>query len=103
MTRDGRSLSALFRSLYDVGDDVDFSEFVSHHRIVDDEALATAIVTDGRTRMAIGRSVALQRYLEAAPDLWERPIPLDAAIEVTLRARADTGRSDDSMTSTGRP
>ena len=51
-----------------------------------DEQLADLIDLDGRALFAAGAPVTLGRYLEAEPGLERRPVPLDAAIEATLRS-----------------
>lgn len=55
-----------------------------------DEELAELIEADGRTRISLGRSIDLRRYLDAIPDLGDRESSLDAAIEMTLRSRSGT-------------
>lgn len=57
-----------------------------------DEALAELIELDGRMRVALGRFVDLRRYLDAVPDLGVRSVPLDAAIDVTLRSLSGSSR-----------
>ncbi len=71
--------------------DVDFAEFVAQRPPLEDEELAELIETDGRIRVELGRAVELSRYLRAVPDLRDRPEPLDAAIDVTLRSMAAFG------------
>jgi serine/threonine protein kinase len=82
--------------LYDRTDpDVDLARFVADHAVADDDALAELIEMDGRMRIARGRAVELDRYLHAVNDLTRRDVPLDAAIDVTLRAMSRSGRADE--------
>jgi hypothetical protein len=52
------------------------------------------IDADGRIRIERGLSVDLARYLTAVPDLGNRPVALDAAIEFSLRAAAGDDRPE---------
>lgn len=73
--------------------DVDFSRLLSGAGTAqNDEALAELIELDGRIRISLGRSVDLERYLGAVLNLRQRPVPLDAAIDVALRALSGTGQ-----------
>ena len=82
--------------LYEVqGRDIDFSLVLSSASVRDDAALAELIEVDGRTRISRGTPVRLERYLEAVPDLRDRPDALDAAIDVTLRSLGEGHRSND--------
>ncbi len=63
------------------------------HRSDDD--LATLIREHGRERLERGRRVELADYLDAIRGLESRRAPLDAAIDIALRARAGTARPDD--------
>jgi serine/threonine protein kinase len=53
---------------------------------LDDDSLAQVIELDGRARMRAGKTVELQRYLDAVPDLRSRVVPMDAAIDMALRS-----------------
>ncbi len=69
-------------------EDVAFSQIARVLRVdlSDDGKAAELIEIDGRVRIAIGRFVDLGRYLETVPGLRGREVPLDAAIDVTLRS-----------------
>jgi len=73
--------------------DIDFARLVeSYNAAADDEALAELIEVDGRARVALGKHIDLRRYLDAVADLPSRPVPLDAAIDVTLRSLSKSSR-----------
>ncbi len=57
-----------------------------------DDDLAELIEVDGRTRIGLRRSIGLNRYLDAIPDLAGRELPLDAAIDVVLREMSGGAR-----------
>jgi len=50
-----------------------------------DDVLSDIIAADGRWRIGRGQAVTLQHYLDAVPDLMSRRLPLDAALEVSLK------------------
>ncbi len=75
--------------------DPDFAQIIHHFRIETDTQLADLIEADGRLRLRLKRPVMLDRYLAAIPDLPARSDPLDAAIDMALRALARTGRADE--------
>ncbi|MBL0920785.1 MAG: serine/threonine protein kinase [Phycisphaerales bacterium] len=52
----------------------------------DDALLAELIEVDGRFRLSRGEAIELESYLDAAPNLEQRPIALDAAIDMALRS-----------------
>ncbi len=58
-----------------------------------DAALAELIEADGREQIEQGRAIELRRYLDAFPGLASRIVPLDAAVEVTLRSMRAYGSS----------
>lgn len=58
-----------------------------------DDDLAELIETDGRLRINLARAVDLRRYLDAVPDLARREVALDAAIDISLRARSGGSRT----------
>lgn len=63
---------------------------------VSEERLADAIERDGRARIASKEGCSLAGYLSVIPDLQQRPVALDAAIDVSLRelmARSTEGGS----------
>ena len=94
-------LQAELERLYDRSDsDVDLARFVQDHDISDDDALAELIETDGRMRLARGRDVELDRYIQSITNLPGRDVPLDAAIDVALRAMSSGGRADQSAVRT---
>ncbi|MCH8153034.1 MAG: serine/threonine protein kinase [Planctomycetes bacterium] len=75
--------------------DPDFAQIIHHFLIETDTQLADLIEADGRLRLRLKKPVTLDRYLRAIPDLPERYDPLDAAIDMALRALARTGRADE--------
>ena len=75
--------------------DPDFAQVIHHFRIETDTQLADLIEADGRLRLRLKRPVTLDRYLGAIPDLPARYDPLDAAIDMALRALARSGRADE--------
>jgi predicted Ser/Thr protein kinase len=82
--------------LYDGGRrDPDFAEVHRRFRIQSDAQLADLIETDGRLRLRLRKPISLQRYLDAVEDLPSRPEPLDAAIDMSLRALAGSNRVDE--------
>jgi predicted Ser/Thr protein kinase len=74
--------------------DPDFTEVRQRFRIESDAQLADLIETDGRLRLRLRKPLTLQRYLDAIEDLSSRPEPLDAAIDMSLRALAGSSRVD---------
>lgn len=73
--------------------EIEFSALMERYGPPDgDDALAELIEVDGRARLALGKQVDLRRYLDAVPDLPSRPVPLDAAIDVTLRSLSKSSR-----------
>lgn len=69
------------------GDDPPFARLLeSADENGDDEFLAELIEADGRRRLGDGLPVSLERYLQAVDDLPARPVALDAAIDIALRA-----------------
>lgn len=81
-------------SATDLGPVESFAEFLRDRRFGDDADLADLIEVDARSRLAAGRAVDLDRYLEAVPGLERLPISLDAAIEFTLRSRSGSNQPD---------
>ena len=75
--------------------DPGFAEVLDHFGFESDNDLAELIEADGRLRLRLKRPVTLNRYLEAVPDLSGRRDPLDAAIDMSLRSLARTGRADE--------
>lgn len=67
---------------------------VSQSVLFDDELLADAIDSDGRALIDAGVAVSLERYFAAVPDLEERHVPLDAAVDVALRSVARSRGSE---------
>ncbi len=78
--------------------DPTFVQILHHINIDDDAKLADLIEADGRLRIRLARSVNLDRYIDAVPDLPTKPDALDAAIDMSLRALAKTGRADNHVT-----
>jgi hypothetical protein len=77
------------------GRDPDFGEVCRRFRIENDAQLADLIETDGRLRLRLRKPLTLQRYLDTIEDLSNRPEPLDAAIDMSLRALAGSSRVDE--------
>ena len=78
--------------LYDeAAGDVGFDAVVRRFEPSDDVGLAELVEADGRFRLRRNRTVDLERYLSAVPDLPRRPDPLDAAIDMALRSLAGSG------------
>jgi hypothetical protein len=75
--------------------DPDFGKVLDLAPAEIDSELADLIEADGRLRLRLKRMVTLDRYLRAVPDLVQRSDPLDAAIDMALRALARTGRADE--------
>jgi hypothetical protein len=83
------------RALYDKAGDVPPESLAAvAGRDADDDTIAEVIDADGRIRIERGLSVDLARYLTAVPDLGNRPVALDAAIEFSLRAAAGDDRPE---------
>ncbi|HVZ93058.1 MAG TPA: serine/threonine-protein kinase [Phycisphaerales bacterium] len=59
--------------------------------LVDDDVLADHIRTEGVARLDEGTPVSLDRYLALIPSLPQRPVPLDAALDVVLRSMSGSG------------
>ncbi len=73
--------------------DIPFETLLREYPVAaDDDELAELIEADGRARIAVRREVDLSRYLRAVPDLATRTVPLDAAIDVTLRGLSGSTR-----------
>jgi hypothetical protein len=75
--------------------DQDFEGVLQRFPVDTDAQLADLIEADGRVRLRLKRLVTLNRYLDAVPDLAERLDPLDAAVDMALRALARTGTADE--------
>ncbi|MFG0284329.1 MAG: serine/threonine-protein kinase, partial [Phycisphaerales bacterium JB039] len=88
-----RDTASRVRDLYEDGHDPAFGLVVDILQPVSEVELAEAIEADGRLRLALGRSVDLDRYL-AAEQLEAKPVALDAAIEVALRAASRASAPD---------
>lgn len=76
---------ALLAALHDSGGQITIAQFL-RGRPADDVTLAELIEIDGRFRISRGEAIELQMYLDATPDLPNRPVALDAAIDMTLRS-----------------
>lgn len=70
-----------------------FAAVLTDARARTDGQVADLIEADGRQRIRDGLPVTLERYLEAISDLERREVPLDAAIDVCLRAEAGASHS----------
>lgn len=73
------------------GGDLRIDAYLRERGLTDDDALADLIEADARLRRRRGDRVRLEDYLSAVPDLATRTIPLDAALEASLRAAIDDG------------
>lgn len=71
------------------GEEYDLPGLIARAR-GDEDLIADLIELDGRHRVAGGRSVSLDRYLKAVPHLEASLQLVDAAIDVTLRAMAQS-------------
>lgn len=67
-------------------------ETLISRRPVRDHELAELIEVDARWRLDAGLPVTLDRYLSIVPDLDNRPVSLDAAIEFALRSLSGSSR-----------
>src|SRR5262249_24260361 len=80
--------------LYAAGDPA-FGQLLAYAEdSTDDDAISELIELDGRLRLQRGLPVDLRRYLDAVPDLEQRPVALDTAIDVTLRSLSGTSHLD---------
>lgn len=84
-TLDNPAIRALRLSYQRKGGEPNLAEILARFSGIDDRQLAEFIETDARIRLAAGRAVELDRYLNAIPDLPSRPLPLDVAIDYALR------------------
>lgn len=82
---DHTTAKQLIDGLHESGGRLTLGEFL-RGRGPDDPLLAELIEIDGRFRLSRGEPLELQAYLDAVPDLLERPVALDAAIDMTLRS-----------------
>jgi hypothetical protein len=69
-------------------DRTDFAGLIRSRGHLTEDALAELIELDGRSRIALGERVELRRYFDAIPNLQDRVVALDAAIDMTLRSLA---------------
>ncbi len=83
-----RALAEALEAAHSSGD-VDFDAFLRDHRPATELELAGLIEHDGYLLRARGRVASLERYLLASPDLPDRRVALDAALEATLRSMTD--------------
>ncbi len=72
--------------------DVRSLEAIVARRAIRDHELAELIEADARWRLDSRLPVTLERYLAIVPDLADRPVSLDAAIEFALRALSGSSR-----------
>ncbi len=61
-------------------------DFLAACAALDDETLAEAIEHDARERIAQGERLDLGDYLRAMPSLSDKPVSLDASIDMVLRS-----------------
>ncbi len=71
--------------------DSELATFLSVHSVRSDDDLADAIDIDGRARDEENTAVDLHRYMTAIPNLQDRPVVLDTALEATLRSMRRAG------------
>lgn len=83
------SVEAMYR---EARADLDFKTVFAAFNFESDADLADLVEVDGRTRLALGRPVELQRYLASIPGLHSHEMALDAAIDVSLRQLAGGSR-----------
>lgn len=96
VTSDVFQLAVELDRLYrDCPHDPDFQAVIDHFDIDDDAALADLIEADGRLRIRSGLIAGLDRYRRAIPDLASRADPLDAAIDIALRAFTRSSHADE--------
>ncbi|MCH8824797.1 MAG: serine/threonine protein kinase [Planctomycetes bacterium] len=88
-------LVELQRLYNNASSDPDFTQILKSFKLDDDAELADLIEADGRLRIRLARPVDLERYMAAISNLRERSDPLDAAIDMTLRALAMTRHTDE--------
>jgi len=73
-----------------------FAHVVTHFEVeletISDGQLADLIEADGRRRLQRREPIGLERYLSVIPNLRQRPDPLDAAVDMTLRSHARAGQ-----------
>lgn len=81
----------LLRRLASSMNDTELANFLSVHGVRSDDDLADAIDIDGRSRDQENTTVDLHRYMTAIPELQERPVVLDTALEATLRSMRRAG------------
>lgn len=68
--------------------DVNFQSVLDGLKPLSDMQIGELIDVDGRTRLALGMHIDLERYLSSVPALQSFPVALDAAIEFALRSAA---------------
>ncbi|UCD74919.1 MAG: serine/threonine protein kinase [Phycisphaerales bacterium] len=96
ITSDIFQLAVELEQFYDRSpDDPDFAIIIDRFRIEDDAGVADLIEADGRLRLRSHLPVTLERYRRAIPDLARRSDPLDAAIDIALRAVARSSHTDE--------
>src|SRR5262245_34626317 len=79
---------------YATNANMEFELVIEGVNIADDQAVSEVIECDGRLRLSRRLEVRLERYLKTIPDLPSRPVPLDAAIDVSLRSMSRGARVD---------
>ena len=86
------NLSHVISEMYKTEDgELSFRRILQCLDLENDSILADAIERDGRLRLQLGMTFTLGRYLEVVEELPNRPEPLDAAIDMYLRALARSG------------
>ncbi|MFG0275290.1 MAG: serine/threonine-protein kinase [Phycisphaerales bacterium] len=92
MRPDPRDVLIDFRTRFEQsGGDLRIDAYLRERGLSDDDIIADLIAADARLRRERGVAVRLDDYLSAMPDLATRTIPLDAAVEASLRAALDGG------------
>jgi len=93
MSDSGSSIAEQVEAIYRASRlDPDLTTILGTVDAPEDDDLAELIEADGRLRITLARPVDLRRYLDAVPSLKRREVALDAAIDVTLRARSGGSR-----------
>ena len=75
-----------FERLHARAGEVDLASFLRSNPALDDDTLAEIIELDARLRLDSGKHVDLNRYLATIPGIRNRLLPLDAAVDMALRA-----------------
>lgn len=97
ISRRVRPAVAIAELYHSISGDPDFVTVAAGWTVRSDSELADLIEADARFRMLHSRPLSLERYLTAIPDLPDRADALDAAIDMAVRALANTSHADESV------